>query len=233
MAVQTRDQLKQWFETGDYPTQQQFWDWIDSYVHNNDSISLSQVAGLITLLNSKLSNGALAAGDLSGTYPDPVVAKIRGVEVHTVAPTNGQVLKYVAANSRYEPGDAAGGGALDDLTDVILTTPVTGEVLKFNGTNWINGTGSSVANLDDLTDVDLTGAVNGDTLVYNGTNWVDGKIIDALLTGFVADSGSVSVLATDTIKQAFQKLAGTDAQLSLQIGTVQVGNNLFNYYNFR
>lgn len=28
--------LKQWFETGDFPTQQQFWDWLDSYVHKDD-----------------------------------------------------------------------------------------------------------------------------------------------------------------------------------------------------
>jgi hypothetical protein len=36
MAVQTRDTLKTWFESGDFPTQQQFWDFIDSYVHVND-----------------------------------------------------------------------------------------------------------------------------------------------------------------------------------------------------
>ena len=37
MAIQTREQLKQWFETGDFPTQQQFWDWMDSYVHKNEA----------------------------------------------------------------------------------------------------------------------------------------------------------------------------------------------------
>jgi hypothetical protein len=33
-----------------------------------------------------------------------------------------------------------GGGAteLDDLTDVVITTPTTGEVLKYNGTEWVN-----------------------------------------------------------------------------------------------
>jgi hypothetical protein len=36
MALQTRDQLKQWFETSDYPTQQQFWDWLDSFVHQSE-----------------------------------------------------------------------------------------------------------------------------------------------------------------------------------------------------
>jgi len=34
----------------------------------------------------------------------------------------------------------AGVGALDDLTDVVITAVATGEVLKYNGTNWINNT---------------------------------------------------------------------------------------------
>lgn len=31
-------------------------------------------------------------------------------------------------------------GTLDSLTDVVLTSPTNGQVLKFNGTNWVNGT---------------------------------------------------------------------------------------------
>lgn len=30
---------------------------------------------------------------------------------------------------------------LDKLTDVVITAPATDEVLKYNGTNWVNGTG--------------------------------------------------------------------------------------------
>jgi hypothetical protein len=30
---------------------------------------------------------------------------------------------------------------LDKLTDVVITTPATDEVLKYDGTNWVNGTG--------------------------------------------------------------------------------------------
>jgi hypothetical protein len=34
---------------------------------------------------------------------------------------------------------------LDDLTDVVITTPSTDQILKFNGTNWVNGTASGSA----------------------------------------------------------------------------------------
>lgn len=30
--------------------------------------------------------------------------------------------------------------SIDDLQDVVVTTPSTGQVLKYNGTNWVNST---------------------------------------------------------------------------------------------
>ena len=74
-------------------------------------------------------------------------------------------------------GGGTGGGAsiLDDLTDVVLSGVTTGQVLKFNGTNWVNAadnTGTTITSLDDIGDVDLTGVASGLILGYNGTNWV-------------------------------------------------------------
>jgi hypothetical protein len=35
--------------------------------------------------------------------------------------------------------------SLDDLSDVVITSPATDEVLKYNGTNWVNGAGGIAA----------------------------------------------------------------------------------------
>jgi hypothetical protein len=35
-------------------------------------------------------------------------------------------------------GGGSGASALDDLTDVTLSTPTNGQVLKYNGTAWVN-----------------------------------------------------------------------------------------------
>ena len=70
-----------------------------------------------------------------------------------------------------------GGGAtnLDGLIDVVLSSPTAGQVLKYNGTNWINdtdNTGTTITSLDDIGDVNLTGIATGQILGWNGTTWV-------------------------------------------------------------
>ena len=40
MAKQDKSKLKDWFRTGNYPTQEQFWDWMDSYIHRDDQLRI-------------------------------------------------------------------------------------------------------------------------------------------------------------------------------------------------
>lgn len=70
---------------------------------------------------------------------------------------------------------AAGGasGNLDSLTDVVITSPTNTQVLKYNGTNWVNAADSTATNLDSLTDVVITTPSTGQVLKYNGTNWIN------------------------------------------------------------
>lgn len=40
MAKQDKSKLKGWFSTGKYPTQEQFWDWMDSFIHRDDQLRI-------------------------------------------------------------------------------------------------------------------------------------------------------------------------------------------------
>lgn len=52
--MKTKDELRLYFENGDKPTQEHFWQWQDSYWHKDENIALSKVEGLQDTLNSKL-----------------------------------------------------------------------------------------------------------------------------------------------------------------------------------
>lgn len=66
MGIQTREQLKRWFSRGQYPTESQFGDLIDSMRHNGEAIDMTAVEGLAAVLNGKAERTeAEAAGALA------------------------------------------------------------------------------------------------------------------------------------------------------------------------
>ena len=91
------------------------------------------------------------------------------------------------------------GCSINNLADVNVT-PLPGELLIFNGTNWVNGSitipnafncsdlaGCSLNNLGNVVESSPT---NGEVLVFNGTNWVN-QIINPSNT---ADNGLTKTL---------------------------------------
>ena len=59
MPVRLRAILKDWFKRGKYPTESQFADWIDSFVHRTeDKLPIVMVEGLADQLNSKYDHAS-------------------------------------------------------------------------------------------------------------------------------------------------------------------------------
>jgi len=101
------------------------------------------------------------------------------------------------------------GESLGDLSDVTVTTPSNGQVLSYNGTNWVNSA-SSAGSLSGLSDTSIGTPVNGEVLKYNGTAWVDAQLAYSELSGtptnvstftndanYVASGDNVSTLTND------------------------------------
>jgi hypothetical protein len=111
--------------------------------------------------NNKVTVAAVVLSDpTNGTLeirvtPGSNIANDELVELDSVA--NGETLVWNSTTGRFENGPVSGGSStLADLTDVTITSPTTGQVLKYNGTAWVN-------------DTDATGAGGGSSVTISDT----------------------------------------------------------------
>jgi hypothetical protein len=116
--------------------------------------------------------------------------------------------------------------SLDNLTDVVITTPTAEQVLKYNGTAWINAaTPPTVSILDDLTDVIVASPAADEILQYNGTAWVNTSFnLEQSLLNF--DLGVIGANITSPLQLIFQALHidfntfDLPADFNLDLGTL-------------
>lgn len=77
---------------------------------------------------------------------------------------------------------------INDLSDVNVSSPTIGQVLKWSGTQWINDSNDPVNELSFLDDVLLSGLSTNDLLQYNGTKWTNTVLSDIVKWGGISGS---------------------------------------------
>lgn len=96
--------------------------------------------------------------------------------------------------------------ALDDLTDVAVSAPITGDHLIYDGARWINqsveGGGTSLVSLIDTS---ISNPQNQHALVYNSSS---GLWENQTLPSGVTDHGALTGLADDDHQQYFNTVRG-------------------------
>jgi len=137
-----------------------------------------------TQLDAKLASSTasstyalIASPTFTGIVTTPSLI-VDGIEIDTTGALNTQVLKYDSGTNKFIPGVASTVASLNDLTDVIITgTPTAGQVISYNGSDWINNS-TSANTLDGLSDVTLTSPANGSIIIYDqsSSQWIDSAV---------------------------------------------------------
>ena len=105
--------------------------------------------------------------------------------------TNGTAVSWATVPS--------GGGAvaIDDLTDVIITTPANGQALQYNGTNWVNTTPSTGVTDHGL----LTGLSDDDHNQYHNDTRGDARYY----TQTQINTNYYTITQTDNVLSGYDK----------------------------
>jgi plastocyanin len=126
---------------------------------------------------------------------------------------DGTSLQWVQPMTPSVGGGAGGGGAsnLDGLTDVTITTPTAGQVLKYNGSSWTN-------------DVDATsgGGGSGGTVTsvsVTSANGFAGTVATASSTPVITITTSITGLLKGGSSAISAATAGTDYQEPITLTT--------------
>lgn len=187
-------------------------------------ISVASSAGTTTVTNTgdtnasdDITTGTTLGGDLSGTLPNPTVAKIRGRTVSSTAPTNGQVLTYNTTTSQWEPTAPASGGHTlrDDGTDMTARAAA----------NFVSTSTVSAALTDDAangeTEIRMTVPTDGITATEIATDAVGSSEIATDAVG----AAEIAANAVGTSEIAANAVANADFRQSAALSVVGNATN--------
>lgn len=136
MAKRTIDQLKQWFETGDYPTQQQFWDWLDSFIHKDDELSIVNITGLSDQLQSKANSSQLAS-------ITPVVLAPGQTQWNAPAATVIEAIVFLTVGTKnISVGTTVGGSQIIEAADINTKAIFRPDYITAEETIYFTGVGA-------------------------------------------------------------------------------------------
>lgn len=161
-----------------------------------DAVSTSELAAsgvttakiaALNITTGLIADGAVTGVKIAALAVDTANIASSAVTSLKIADANVGVAKLsatgTASASTFLRGDNAWATPatvtnLDGLTDVTITSPTTDQIIKYDGSVWVNAAPSSNPYLDDLSDVQITAAATGDRLIFNGSNWTNTSGMD-------------------------------------------------------
>ena len=121
-----------------------------------------------------------------------------------------------AATKAYVDAQVSGGSVqLSGLSDTTITSPSSGQVLKYNGSVWINDTDTNTNQLSGLSDTTITSPSTGDFLQYDGSAWINRT------TNFLSHGTTITFTVTSASKTSAHRYYGSGSSLGYFIDGVE------------
>ena len=177
---------------------------LSDYVTNttlSSTISNYDISSVVDgKINTAIANATFFDGDYNNLTNTPVIPSLTGYATQTWV--QNQIANIDIKDLNDVTNLLSGGGAttLNDLTDVSNTTPSTGQVLKWNGTEWEpasdNTSGAGGSNADTLDSQD--GTYYLDYTNFTNTPTIPADISDLTDTTNLLSGASYNDAAVDT-----------------------------------
>ncbi|KPH11590.1 leucine-rich repeat domain-containing protein [Chryseobacterium sp. ERMR1:04] len=136
--MKTKEELKLYFENGNKPTQEHFWQWQESYWHKDEKIPQSAISNLEKLV-PLITNNEFRGSFLSVTFPDTIKKIADGAY-------NYQGFLYQVREIILNEGlEEVGRSAFGSQCIKSVKTPTTLKIIKY-------GAFSSQVNANDASD---------------------------------------------------------------------------------
>lgn len=234
-TVRTREVLQNWFQTGDKPTQQQFYDWMYSFWHKTqDTIPLTNIVGIDGTLStdatlSTASNRQVSSTLALKTYIDAATAaagvnsfnsrtgtvvpasndyqanQITFTPISGIVATNTQSAIAELQAEKADTARMAGGDVSGTLSSMQLRTGVVGAT-ELAATSVVAGTYGNSTNYPQVT-VDADGRVTAITN-QSFTGLTDGDKVDVDVSASGA-TWTVDTAAITLVKMAANSVDST------------------------
>ena len=166
---------------------------------NGEDLTLDIDGSNLTVNGGTTGQGLVVASDGTVTFVD-LVNVLNDLSDVNATPSVGQFLKW--SGTEWIASNVTNVIGIDDLTDVVISTIATDDILKYNGTNWVNVAPSDLGNLlvlNDLSNVNATPSV-GQFLKWSGTEWSHSNITNILGIGDMTDVNISSATTNDILQ---------------------------------
>ena len=160
---------------------------------------------VVTIVDTTVVNEAV-------TEPTTITIAADSVEALKVSIFNDYIQPFINANTAVN--------AIDDIADVVVTEPTAGQVLKYNGTSWVNGIDATVtAGTGTGFTIAAETTTGGANIVLTGTDGSTDTVKLAAGTNVTIDRTDASTI---TINSTATTTGGGSSVLST-LGDVELG----------